>query len=335
MVDSGVVQGTLLQIFAAGICTDTIVLWEANLLSDTGHPSRVLGTRSILEDVIHLFQCLALRLWDKQPDPEEHEHTAACEKDVGSVLDVSQHRRGSSTDDKVHQPIDRGCDRHGLGTSGHWEDFGWKNPTDWSPGVGKVGDEEVNESNSSPTSSWVCVEPAIICGGEGSDDSVGDSHTNGTSHEKLLASKPVKEHDSWQCEDNVDDTNDTSCEKRGGISVKTESREDRWGVVDDGVDTSELLTDLHETSNENSLCKWTNGNEGLVLSQGQLESAHPRVLLSSRHFIEADGSKDLLEFKLDIFVVLWEAAELCDNSKSLFVPSLLCQPTGRKWKEPL
>lgn len=55
----------------------------------------------------------------------------------------------------------------------------------------------------------------------------------------------VNEQDSWDSEDEVDNTNDTSGEKRHGTSTETDLGEDCGGVVDDGCESHQLRSLLH------------------------------------------------------------------------------------------
>lgn len=56
---------------------------------------------SILEDMVHLFQSFALRLWHKNRSPHKTEQAEDCEKDIGAVPSILDERWGDQANDEL------------------------------------------------------------------------------------------------------------------------------------------------------------------------------------------------------------------------------------------
>lgn len=78
--------------------------------------------------------------------------------------------------------------------------------------------------------------------------------TQSTDHEQVASAQIVNEiQKPDECEDSLDNTEDTSCQERGVGSLDTDALEDRGRVVVDGVDTRGILPEKESTTQEKSV----------------------------------------------------------------------------------
>lgn len=74
-------------------------------------------------------------------------------------------------------------------------------------------------------------------------------HTKSTRHEEFPSSPSINEEHSWESEDKVNDSKDSSSQKRSGSSIQSKPGEDGWCVVNNGVNAAELLEE-HENATQ-------------------------------------------------------------------------------------
>lgn len=132
----------------------------------------------------------------------------------------------------------------------------WKTE-EHTPGVGEVDGKEPNEDNSHPALRFVetLVEiPVILVETlNGSNDDVTEEHANGTDNQEGLTTKLVKPKDGGHGEDNLQDTGHTSSQESLLGGGETETLEDLGRIVEDGVDTGELLANHSSAAQEQTL----------------------------------------------------------------------------------
>lgn len=87
-------------------------------------------------------------------------------------------------------------------------------------------------------------------GDNDSDNDHANGHNGRSGHKHRLSAKLVEEEDGWDGHDKVDDTNDTGCKKGNCGASETDRLEDLGSIVDQSVDTDELLEEHDSTSKE-------------------------------------------------------------------------------------
>lgn len=178
-----------------------------------------------------------------------------------------------------------------------------------TPRVGKVNSKQPDESNGNPAlrhgKTLIQVPLGLVDTLDSGHDNVTNEHANGTDNQEALTAELVQEADSRESEDDLQDTSDTSSQESGLCGGETETAEDLRSVVQDGVDTSELLAN-HSSATEHQTLEHVGGEQSLPW--GESTAGANELTLSL--LVEHDGGLDLKEFSLQQRVVGCETAEL-------------------------
>lgn len=308
---------------------------QSQLLVDALHALTVLvgnAAHVTTEEDIEFLESLVLGLREELPDEETTEEREDGEEDVGTVLHGVKHILGGKTNDEVEHPVGGSDDGNTTRTHTGGEDFLSKDPCDGTPGVGEVDSEEPDEDDGNPTlgngKMLVLVPLGFVDTLNGSDDDVADEHTNSTGNQESLTTKSVQEEDGRKSEDDLQDTSNTGSEKISGSGRETERLEDLRSIVQNSVDTSELLANHHTTSQDDTF-EHVGSEKGLP---GSKETTAANQL-SLGLFVEHNGSLDLQEFGRNERVMSVEAAKSAEGSTSFIFTVLQHQPTRGEGEE--
>jgi len=151
---------------------------------------------------------------------------------------------GSVTDTKVPEPIGGDGEGHGLGTDVEGEDLTGNNPGNWTPRRSEEGDVDTDEGDQN-----------LLSGGVGSgngdtddgDHELAKAHPDGTNQKQLPTTKPLNTPHTGEGHEHVDDVGGDGYQERVG---NTRVLEEDGTVVEDEVDTGELLPCLDEDAGE-------------------------------------------------------------------------------------
>ena len=154
------------------------------------------------------------------------------------------------------------------------------------------------------------------------DNNVAQEHANGTSNEESLTAELVKPEDSGQSEGNLQDTSHTSSEEILLGRGESETLENLRSIVQNSVDTSELLANHGSAAQEKTL-EHVGGKESLPGTQTTTSSNQLGLAL----LVEHDSSLDFEELGADDGVVGGKTAQLGKGSEGLLLTVLHHQPT--------
>lgn len=302
---------------------------QSQFLIDALHALTVLVGNAVhvtTEEDIEFLEGLVLGLGEELPDEETTTKREDGEEDVSTILHGVKHVLGGKTNDKVEHPVGGGNDGNTARTHTGREEFLSKDPCDGTPGVGEVDGEEPDEDNGNPTLSdgkmLVLVPLRLVDTLNGGDDDVADEHTNGTDNQESLTTEPIQEEDSGEGEDNLQDTSDTGSKQISGGGRETETLEDLRSIVQDGIDTGELLEHHHTTSQEDTL-DHVGSEESLPWGKDTTTANQ----LSLGLFVEHDSSLDFQELGSEERVLGVEAAESAEGVTGFIFTVLQHQPT--------
>lgn len=298
------------------------------------------GDTNGTEDSIHLLEGKLLGLWDKEGDKESTHEGEETEENVSSVLQILKHIWSDLTDDKVAHPVGRSTESDTLSTVGKWPDLSNQNPGTWSPGVTKVDNEEPDHGDGSPSSSLVGVPSVLELTEDDSNDEMAKSHTDGTGDENWLATSFVDPKNSWNSGDEHDDTDDTGRKEGGGVGILTELLENAWCVVENSVDTSELLEEHSDGGNNHTLEHWPGGEERTKVESLKLDGSSPVATLRKlwelalqSALLEEGLRLNLKEFERNELVVLWKGTKGSESVDGILLTTVMAQPTWRERHE--
>lgn len=308
---------------------------QSQFLVDALHALTILDGNAAhvtTEEDIEFLEGLVLGLGEELPDEETTEEREDGEEDVGTVLHGVKHVLGGKTNDEVEHPVGGSDDGNTTRTHTSGEDLLSKDPCDGTPGVGEVDSEEPDEDNGNPTLSngemLVLVPLGLVDTLNGSDDDVADEHTNSADNQESLTTELVQEEDGRKSEEDLQDTSDTGSEEISGSGRETERLEDLRSIVQNSVDTSELLANHHTTSQDDTL-EHVRSEEGLPGSKETTTADQ----LSFGFFVEHNGSLDFQELSSEERVLGVEAAESAEGVTGFILTVLQHQPTRGEGEE--
>lgn len=266
----------------ANVSTDLGYLLKA----DCGNEARRLpGLGNLAIELVDLFEGQTLGLVDESPDEEEAEYTAAApdEEDLGLEIDTLWGRSGVVVDKvwggvgygPVEKPVGGGSHGETFGTDLQREDLTGDYPGHWAPRACEEENVDTDERDGGVLSRQV---------GDWSDsaddgnDELADGHTSSAEEQKVAATPSLDEVETGKGGTDVDAGRDHGDDEWLG---ETRTLEVGGTVVEDEVDTGELLQSLETTASDEAL-----ENVALEavkvggLAQGQL------VLVVSSYFAE-------------------------------------------------
>lgn len=218
---------------------------------------------------------------------------------------------GRVTDTKVPKPVGGDAKREGLGTDGEGEDFTADDPSGRAPGGSEAGDVDADKGDEDLLARGV----GLADGGTGDgDDQFADSHPGGTEDEKLAATDALHHPHARDSGCDVDDVGDDG-EDEGVAAGDTGGQEEGGAVVEDEVDTGELLPSLEGHAGS--------GTEEL------LALAHPEAVevgcFTMRHF-DVEVGLDVGELRADEGIVHVGAVKTCQGAGGVLGATLLDVP---------
>lgn len=177
------------------------------------------------------------------------------EEDVGSepgtVRTVGNEVRSDDTNNAVPEPVGGGRKTDTARTNGEREDLANDNPCARSPGSGKNGDVQADESNHGTGGvgvGWV-VDSVLASGStNNTNDELHDDHTGGTVNQDGTTSKLLNHPEGGRSREHVDERSDETDEE--GVLDGAELLEEDGAEVEDEVDTSKLLHHLNDDTKE-------------------------------------------------------------------------------------
>lgn len=281
---------------------------------DGGNEARGLPCLADLAvELVNLLERQTLGLVDHGPGEEDTDEAASApdEEDlsaeVGVAGSVVDHVGCSVTNGEVEKPVRSGCDGEGLSADLEREDLASNDPSDWAPRAGEEEDVNADECNKS------LLGRLVVDAGNGTrdgDNELADSHTDGTEEQEVAATPLLDEVEAREGGSDVD----SRCDHADSEGVaETGVLEERSSIVEDEVDTSQLLKRLEETTSKKTLAK-------AALEAIDVSS------LAEREFVLMVGS-DLSKLLDDSGVVDVKTPELGERLGSVFWAALLDEPT--------
>ena len=230
-------------------------------------------------------------------------------KTGGSGLLVDQ-VGGSVTNTKVPEPVGGDGEGHGLGTDVEREDFTGDDPSDGSPSGGEEGDVNADEGDQNLLSGGV--------GGRDGDTNDGDqelanAHPDRTDQKQPPTTEPLDTPHTGKGHEDVDDVRGDRDQE--GV-MDTRVLEEDGAVVEDEVDTGQLLPSLNKDTGEGTETDFVVGVTEAV------EVRRLAVLL-----FDLVGSTDLIEFGPELGVVGREGDETGESTSGVFVALLHDEPS--------
>lgn len=284
------------------------------LEGDGGDEARGLpGLGALAIELVDLLEGETLGLVDHAPDEEDADEAASApdEEDlcahVGVARAVVDHVRGGVSNGEVEEPVAGGGHGERLGTDLEREDLTSNDPGNWTPRAGEEEDVDADECDQGLLGSQV-LNTSDSTGN--SDDELADSHTDGTEEEEVAATPLLDEVETWKGGGDVDARGNHSDNK--GV-LDTRVLEEGSTIVEDEVDTSELLKRLERTTSCKTLSKVTTEAVGVGG-------------LAERQLVLVVGS-DLSQLLNEGRVVNVEAAKGRERLGSPFWATLLDEPT--------
>lgn len=217
---------------------------------------------------------------------------------------------------EVPEPVGGGGHRHSLGTDVEREDLASDDPSDWSPSSSEEGDVDADEGDEDLLSGQVGVRDGNT---DDSDDVLAEEHTSGTDEEERTTASTVNEPDTRNSHTDVDDVGGNGDQER---ILNTRALEEGRAVVEDEVDTSELLPSLKEDTGQDT-------EQDLVVSV--LEAVEVRRF--AQFLLSAQVGTDFVEFNGNFGVVGGSRDETSESVGSIFITVTLDQVTRRLGEE--
>lgn len=163
------------------------------------------------------------------------------------------------------------------------------------------------------------------------DDDMTDQHTKSTCHQKLPASPSVNEEYSREGEKKIDNTEDASSEERSSRPVQSKPPKDCWSIVDNCINSSELLEEHEDTTQGETTEKTSVGEQHAHFRDVKHEARLSREQLCSSALIKNDCCLDLEPFCLDDGIILRKCTKSADDCSGLLVAAFRHEPTRTVW----
>jgi hypothetical protein len=199
-----------------------------------------------------------------------------------------------------------------------------------------VDDKEPDHDDGRPTSSLVGRPLVFVLGENNGNDEVAKAHPEGTERQCRSSSDSVNVQDRWNSSQQHHDADDTGGQKRHRVRGQTESIEDLWRIVQNGVDAGPLLEEHghrghnHSAEHGHRLEKRADSNklelDGVPCREfGQVgEVGRNCALLKERLRL------DLQEFELDQLRFNGQRSQGGQSATGLLFSAVMEQPTGRE-----
>jgi len=232
---------------------------------------------------------------------------------------------GSSVSDtKVPEPVGRGRHGHGLSSDSKREDFSGDDPGDRTPSGSEGSDVDANESDENSLGGDVDGTRSDISGRTGGDtnngnDELANSHDDSSAEKHRSSTGSIDHENTGNSANNVDDVGDDSDDE--GVRDTGSSEEGR-AVVEDEVDTGQLLPTLDEDTGP--------GSEA-VSGLSRLEAINVRGLAESKLSLKSHG--DVKALLIDLSRVGRPRREPGESLSSLDVSTLEEKVSGGFGKE--
>lgn len=143
-----------------------------------------------------------------------------------------------------------------------------------------------------PARSRICLPILFVDTGQSSNDNIAGAGPEGTNDSQRPSSQLVDDNEADSNSDQLKDIKDTRQDKGHFIRLSN-GAEERRRIVDEGVDTRELLEEADSASDSGSAqhlpVEQVEPREDL-----QLEAASSGVLLRKHHLVELDLGNDAL-----------------------------------------
>lgn len=127
-------------------------------------------------------------------------------------------------------PVTATTDTDTLGAHAEREDLRGDDPCNWTPGIGKVDDEDPHEHNSGPTGGAVFLKSTLVGSDDTRDNEVAGSHACSTGDQNLLTTNLIDEEYGRDGEQEFDDTDDSGREEGSCVSGEFHVLEDEGAV---------------------------------------------------------------------------------------------------------
>jgi len=217
---------------------------------------------------------------------------------------------------EVPEPVGGGREGHGLGTDSKRVDLASDDPRDGTPGGSEEGDVDADEGDETLLACHVLHRDGDTDDG---DEVLANEHTNSTNQEEATATDVVDGPERWDSHADVDDSGgDGDREGVGDAGLLEESR----AVVENEVDTGELLPGLQEDTSE---C----AEENLV--RAILEAVSVRAF--AEFLFHSQIGFDVLELRLDIGVGFGSTKEAGEGAGSIGITATFDEEAWRLREE--
>lgn len=118
----------------------------------------------------------------------------------------------------VAQPIGSNRKTNCLGSDSRREYLRRHNPVDASDAESKIGDVGPYKERSSPPSRLIASPAVLVDSIKSSNNELGNPHPDSTDEEDFLPPPSVHEHDGGDGGEEVDDTDNASCQQIYGVA---------------------------------------------------------------------------------------------------------------------
>lgn len=201
--------------------------------------------------LIYLLKGEALGLIDQGPHETDADQAEGRPNEEDLRLEVGvlrvDHVRCGVRDGPVEQPIAGGRHGEALGADLEREELACHDPGDRAPRAGEEIDVKADKRDGSTLSGEIL---GTRYGADDGDDVLADTHSNGTQKEQVAAAKLLDEVQAWEGRDDVDSVGDDLDDKR---VLEAGALEVLGAIVEDEIDTSELLQPLETTARGKAL----------------------------------------------------------------------------------
>jgi len=214
------------------------------------------------------------------------------------------------TDTKVPQPVGGDGEGHGLGTNVEREDLTGDDPGDRTPCGSEECNVDANESDQNLLSGRVRSRDRDADDG---DQELANAHPGGTDQEQPPTTEPLDAPHPRKCHKHVDDVGGDGDQE--GV-LNTRILEEDGAVVEDEVDTGELLPRLDEDPSEGT-------EKDLVIAGPEAIEVRRLVQL----LLVPVGNTDLFEFGPNLGMVGRKGDETGEGTGSIFLAFLLDEPS--------
>lgn len=196
------------------------------------------------------------RLRDAKIGPHERQQAKDGEEDIGAETSVLHQRGRDETNDEVVEPVGATADGDTLGTERRGENLGGHGPGNGTPGAAVAQHKDHEEGDAGPALGRVAGPVVGELADENGDDHVGERHDDAADEQELAAAVGVERPQTADATDELDHVQDSRHDELH-IVVETHCGEECWRVVDQGIDTDELLEEPGRRRYVSFLVQWS------------------------------------------------------------------------------